>query len=119
MPYTTRLEKGGGFDHLREALAEVLMKRVEFPRGVLVTVIGAKVTRDTRHVKGVISVFPVDREEDALQALAEARREIKEGLAEKMRLRRIPELHWSCDETEENAHKIEMELNALKTRGEL
>ena len=119
MPHTKRLEEGGGMQHFREALALVLAERVEFPRGVFVTLLDAKVTRDTIHAKGVLSVMPVTAEKEVLETLEDYKREIKEGLAEHLRLRRIPNLHWTFDETEAVAAGVEKTINDLKKKGEL
>lgn len=119
MKHTKRLEEGGGMQHFRDALAAVLAERVEFPRGSLVTVMDAKITSDTLHAKGVLSVLPVSMEKDVLNALAEYSHEIKEGLAEKLRMRRIPKLHWTFDETEAYVGDIDDTINALKKKGEL
>jgi ribosome-binding factor A len=119
MKHTRRLEEGGGMQHLRDALAAVLAERVEFPRGAFVTVMDAKVTRDTLHAKGVLSVMPVSMEQEVLRTLVASNHEIKEGLAEKLRLRRIPDFHWSFDETEANAGEIDETINVLKKKGEL
>jgi ribosome-binding factor A len=105
--------------HFRDALAAVLAERVEFPRGSLVTVMDAKITRDTLHAKGVLSVLPVSMEEDVMKILTASAREIKDGLAKKLRLRRIPKLYWSFDETENYVGNIDDTINVLKKKGEL
>lgn len=105
--------------HFRDALAAVLVERVEFPVGVFVTVLDAKVTRDTTKAKGVISVLPESREKEALAALEESSHDIKKGLAEKLRLRRIPHIHWAIDRTEAVAEGIEKTIQELKNKGEL
>ena len=79
--------------HFRDALALILRERVEFPKGAFVTVLEAKVTRDTRNAKAVLSVFPSAMEEQVLARLEEGERDIKEGLGDHLRLRRIPNLH--------------------------
>ncbi len=119
MPHTKRLEEGGGMQRFRDALARVLAERVEFPKGALVTLTDAKVTRDTRHAKGVISVFPIAMEKAVLAALEEYRHDIFEGLAEKLRLRRIPDIHWGIDRTEERVANIDEEIESLRKKGEL
>jgi ribosome-binding factor A len=119
MPHTKRLEEGGGMQHFRDALAAVLVERVEFPPGAFVTVLDAKVTKATTHAKAVISVLPTSMEKDVLKTLAEYTHEIKEGLAEKLRLRRIPTLHWTFDETEQAAAEVEETIKKLHDKGEL
>lgn len=105
--------------HFREALARVLAERVEFPRGVIVTLMDAVLTRDTLHAKGTLSVLPVSMEDAVRDALEEYRHDINEGLAEHLRLRRIPRIHWEMDRTEENAAHIDEEIRRLKDAGEL
>jgi ribosome-binding factor A len=102
-----------------EALAESIEAEVDFPPGVFVTLVHAEVTGDKRHAKGTISVLPEDKVDQALEALKTSSRYIKESLNKKLRLRRLPELHWTIDQTEEEAAKIENVLNSLKDKGEL
>jgi len=106
-------------EHLRNALAKVLVEEVEFPRGVFVTVLETKMTRDQTHAKAVLSVLPNTMEKEALEALGEYDHEIKDGLAKELRLRHIPRLHWSFDETEAVAAGVDQALLELKRKGEL
>ncbi len=119
VPHTRRLEEGGGMQHFRDALAAVLAQRIEFPRGVLVTVVEAKITSDTRNAKGVLSVLPEDKQADVLKVLKASEHDIKDGLAERLRLRRIPKLHWSFDTSEAYVGSIDDVINELKKKGEL
>ncbi|MEK7655584.1 MAG: ribosome-binding factor A [Patescibacteria group bacterium] len=118
-PHTKRLEEGGGMQHFRDALAAVLAEYVEFPPGAFVTVLDAKVTRDTTKSKAVISVLPTSMEEAVMERLQEYNHEIKDGLANKLRLRRIPNIFWELDRTEAVAEDVERALNELKKKGEL
>jgi hypothetical protein len=42
----------------REALAESIKTRAEFPPGVLVTLVHAEITGDSKYAKGTLSVLP-------------------------------------------------------------
>lgn len=108
-----------GFHHLKDALAEVLAKEVEFPPGVFVTVLDTKVTANTVHAKVVLSVMPENRQKDVLDTLANYQHEINQGLTKRLRLRRIPHLHYVFDTTEAEAAVIENEINRLADRGEI
>lgn len=108
-----------GFEHLREAMAETLTEVVEFPRGVLVTVLGAKITANTAHARIELSVFPETAEADVRAVLERSQQDIKEGLAERLRLRRIPRLHYVFNGIEAEAAKIEQALHEMKEKGEL
>lgn len=108
-----------GFEHLRDAMAQVLAEDVEFGPGVLVTVLSAKVTANTGHAKFILSVFPENQKEAVLETLEQYQSEIKDGLAKHLRLRRIPRLHYAFDDTEAEAAVIENELLELRKKGEV
>jgi ribosome-binding factor A len=108
-----------GFEHLREAMAQVLVAEVEFPKGTLVTVLHAKMTANTAHAKFTLSVFPVEMEQEVRRTLKDYEGEIKDSLAERLRLRRIPDLHYEFDHTEAEAAVIENELLELRKKGEV
>jgi ribosome-binding factor A len=106
-------------DNFHDALAEVIREVVEFEPGMLVTLLKTKVTRNFRHASALISVLPTEKEEIALTALTAQRHEIKQGLAERLRMPHIPSIYWTFDETEAEAAKIDNTINELKARGEL
>lgn len=106
-------------EHLREAIAEILRESVEFPPGIFVTVIEAKITRDSLHAKAVLSVMPAGCEKEVVETLKDYQREIKDGLAHKLRMRRVPTMFWDFDTTEAEASVIENTINELERRGDL
>jgi len=108
-----------GFEHLKDAFAKVLAEDVEFPKGVLVTVLGAKITANTGHAKFTLSVFPETMKAEVLRTLEDFDHEIKDGLAHNLRLRRMPRIHYAFDETEAEAAVIENELLELRKKGEV
>jgi len=108
-----------GFEHLKDAFAQVLAEDVEFPFGAIVTVLSAKVTANTGHAKFVLSVFPESMKEEALRTLEEFDHEIKDGLAKRLRLRRMPRIHYAFDDTEAEASIIDNALLELRKKGEV
>ncbi|MDO8584086.1 MAG: ribosome-binding factor A, partial [bacterium] len=78
-----------GFQHIKDALAQVLARDVEFLPGMLVTVLDAKVTANTSHAKIILSCFPETMQKEALTILEENQAVIKNGLTERLRLRRM------------------------------
>lgn len=108
-----------GFEHLRAAFAQVLAKEVEFPRGTFVTVLNAKVTANTAHAKFVLSVLPQTMEKEVLATLREYDQEIKRGLTENLRLRRVPRLHYGFDKMTAHADEIDNMIWKLKEKGEI
>lgn len=108
-----------GFEHLKDAFARVLAEDVEFPPGVLVTVLSAKITANTGHAKFVMSVFPENMKNEVIRTLEEYDHEVKDGLAKSLRLRRMPRIHYAFDDTEAEAAVIENDLLELRKKGEV
>lgn len=108
-----------GFEHLREAMAQVFAECIEFPPGSFVTVLKAKMTANTAHAGFTLSVMPVSMEEEVLKTLEQNMHDLKDGLAHKLRLRRIPKLHFMFDHTEERAAQIDELLNKLSADGQM
>lgn len=108
-----------GFEHLREAMAEIIREIVEFPPGVLVTVLGAKLTANTAHARIELSVYPETAQAEVVKILGYAERDIKNALAEHVRLRRMPRIHYIFNGVEATAAKVEEALNEMKKKGEL
>ncbi|MCW1892160.1 MAG: ribosome-binding factor A [Candidatus Uhrbacteria bacterium] len=113
------LEHEKHVSHFHQALAESIVRGAELPIGLMVTLVRAEITGDAKYAKGTISVLPVSRTEEAIEALVRAEPEIKRELNKRLRLRIIPRLHWGIDTTEEHAAGIEETINELKRRGEL
>jgi ribosome-binding factor A len=118
MPSPTPRNKDAGFEHLRQAFAD-LLPEIEFPPGVFVTVLGAKIAANSAHATITLSVFPDGKEPEVLQALKNSMHDLKDGLANTLRLRRIPNFHFEFDRTESEAAHIERALNEMKEKGEI
>ncbi|HEU0050902.1 MAG TPA: ribosome-binding factor A [Patescibacteria group bacterium] len=108
-----------GFEHLKDALAETFAKDIEFLPGVLVTVLAAKVTANTAQARITLSVFPESAESEIKGILADMDHEIKNGLAKRLRLRRIPDLHYVFDDMPAHVSDIDETVRILKEKGEI
>lgn len=113
------LHKDQGNEHFREALAQVIAETVEFPPGVFMTVLEAKISPSQHDAVATLSVFPADRREDALKALDTYRHDMKDGLAHALKLRQVPKLQWKFDEVGQYVDSIDRVINELKKKGEL
>jgi ribosome-binding factor A len=108
-----------GFEHLRDAFAQVMAREVEFPVGILVTVLAAKVTANTSHAKITLSVFPADKEKEVRDTLKSYDHELKTSLMDQLRLRRIPRLHYVFDTKTAYVSEIDAVIHELKEKGEI
>lgn len=99
---------------LREELAEIIEYEMSDPRLAAVVVTDVQVSRDLRHaqVRVLLSGNPrVQR--DALAALEGARHYIRREVAGRIRLWRIPELHFSPDAGTDAPGRVEELLKRI------
>ena len=74
-----------------------------------------RVQPDMKHARVFISVKGTDQEQaDAIKALEHASGFIRHVLVERLQLRRLPELHFTLDESQENVERIEQLLREMK-----
>ncbi|MFB3779637.1 MAG: 30S ribosome-binding factor RbfA [Bryobacteraceae bacterium] len=109
-------------ESLKEELAEIIGYEMSDPRLGSVAVIDVQVSRDLRHARVRVAVGgDVRRQEDALKALEGARHYIRREAASRLRLWRIPELHFEHDTAPDSASRIEELLKRVqksRTRAE-
>jgi ribosome-binding factor A len=74
-----------------------------------------RVQPDMKHARVFISVRGTDRERsDAIKALEHAAGYIRSELIERLQLRRLPELHFALDDSEQRIERIEHLLKEVK-----
>ncbi len=102
---------------LREEISAILSRDVQDPRIGFVTVTRVEVTRDLSHATVWVSIIgtPEDRRE-SMRGLERAMPFVRARLAP-LRMRRIPQLHVSYDESVERGTRVLRLLDELE-RGE-
>jgi len=74
-----------------------------------------RVQPDMKHARVFISVKGTNKEQsDAIKALEHASGYIRHELVERLQLRRLPELHFTLDVSQEHAERIEQLLKEMK-----
>jgi ribosome-binding factor A len=74
-----------------------------------------RVQPDMKHARVFISVKGTEQEQaDAIKALEHASGFIRRELVERLQLRRLPELHFTLDVSEEQVERIEQILKEMK-----
>jgi len=92
---------------LQQQLAEFFNREIEFPEGVLVTIIRVETSRDLDHATVLLSILPTNQRGSALAAVKKNGREIHQFLKKKLFIKRIPHFNFVIDDTEEKAAEIE------------
>lgn len=98
---------------MREVISEILLREVQFPAGVLVTVTRIAATENLRHAKVFVSVLGND---DAVEKIALAELErlagaIQYELNRKLRMRPVPRITFEIDTEEKRRERVEKLLS--------
>ena len=118
------MEKRGA-QHHRGRLGEVLREEIETlvegeladPRIGLVSVVGVHLAEDGRSAQVLVNVDGDDDEaERSLQGLDAAKAYIRREVADRLRLRRAPELFFRLDHSEREKARVEALLARAKKR---
>ena len=78
-----------------------------------VSVSDVEVTRDLAHAKVFVTALQTERSAEAVKGLQEHAREIRYQLAQAMKLRHVPELHFQYDDSVDRGERIELLLRDL------
>ena len=74
-----------------------------------------RVQPDMKHARVFINVQGTNKEQsDAIKALEHASGSIRRELVERLQLRRVPELHFTLDLSQEHIERIEQLLKEMK-----
>jgi ribosome-binding factor A len=97
---------------MRQEISELLQRECKDPRlSSPVTIIGVETAPDMRHAKVFVSrlVGSEDEKRETLEALASASGFLRRELAERLRLRHIPDLTFEWDDSiERGAHLLNL-----------
>ncbi len=102
---------------LREEISTILLREIKDPRlAHLVSVTAVETAQDLKRAKVYISVLGTEEEkEEVMQGLESAARFVRRALADRLRLRRIPELSFRRDDSIERGSRILQLLKEIET----
>lgn len=78
-----------------------------------VSVSDVEVTRDLAHAKVFVTALQSERSAEAMKGLKEHAKEIRYQLAQVMKLRHVPELHFEYDDSVDRGERIDAILRDL------
>jgi len=100
---------------LRRDLARLIQQEIKDPAVGFVSVSDVEVTRDLSHAKVFVTVFEPDHAKESLRALRHAAAFLRRRLAQQLRLRQVPELHFKHDDSvEQGGHIDDLIAQALE-----
>ena len=102
-------------ENIKQILSRVFMTEVSDPRLAGLTVTEVDIDREISHANIYVSALgEEDRKEEILDALARANGYFRSQVAQRVRLRKTPLLHFHWDGTLERANRIESILADLE-----
>jgi ribosome-binding factor A len=113
-PANHRHERVG--EEIAHEINAMLAGELKDPRlEVSVVASEVRVQPDMKHARVFISVKGTNQEQsDAIKALEHASGFIRRELVERLQLRRVPELHFTLDLSQEHVERIERLLKEMK-----
>jgi ribosome-binding factor A len=105
---------------LREEIETLVEGELSDPRIGLVSVTGVQLAEDGRSAHVLVDVDGDDEEaEESLNGLEAAKAYIRHELADRLRLRRAPELYFRLDRSEHATARVEELLDRAKKRNKV
>ena len=95
---------------LTQEIGKIILREVDIPPGVLVTVLSVEATSDFKEAKVKISIFPFDKSELVLEILTKNIYHIQRVLNKKLRMKPVPKIYFRIDVSAEQADKVELLL---------
>lgn len=92
---------------LRRDLAKLIQQEIKDPEVGFVSLSDVEVTRDLSHAKVFITVFEPEKAASSIKALKRAAAFLRTRLAQELRLRHVPELHFIHDDSVEQGSHID------------
>lgn len=104
---------------LRQEISRIVQNEVKDPRLGFLTITRVELTRDLRYARVFFSTLGESKEKHlALKGLNHAKGYIKGLIADRIKLRFMPEIEFKIDESFEHAKKIYDLLDKLKKESE-
>jgi ribosome-binding factor A len=100
---------------LRRELGQLVHDAVRDHALPSVSVSDVEITRDLAHAKVFVTALQAERSAEAVKGLKEHAKEIRFKLAQMVKMRHVPELHFHYDDSVDRGEKIEKLLRATGT----
>jgi len=101
---------------LKEELAKVISLEIDFPSGIIATVMGVKVFSDLSWAEIFVSVIPEKESEFVINVLKSHAHFLHQVLNEKIRLRRIPRIKFLPYVGPSKEEKLEQILDEISAK---
>lgn len=102
-------------EQIKKELSQIIQQEIKDPRIGFVTVTGVEMSGDLQIAKVFVSIFGEEEEKkETLAALEKATGYMRSEIGKRIRLRYIPELTFTIDESLEHSEHINKLLNDVQ-----
>jgi len=99
---------------LKEEIANILLKEIDFPKEVLVTVTRVECSPDLRQAKIYVSVIPKEKKERVFKILNNCIYHIQSQLNTRLTMKIVPRIKFVEERKTEEAARVEELLEKIK-----
>lgn len=107
---TLRIEKVN--ELLRQEIALLFVRELEFPKNCLVTVTRVKTDDDLKNAKCFLSIFPFVEGKNILPLIKKRRPFLQQLLNHKLNMKFVPHIHYTIDTETEELDNLERLIDA-------
>ncbi|MGB2762544.1 MAG: 30S ribosome-binding factor RbfA [Minisyncoccales bacterium] len=109
---TERIQKVN--ELIKRELSRIILEEINFPKGVLVTIIRVEAAPNLYSAKVYISVLPEKETKDAFVMLKNSIYNLQQILNKRLRMRPIPRIEFLQEKQIQKIEKIEEILDSIK-----
>lgn len=101
---------------IKNELNQILLKEIDFPSGVLVTITRVEASGNLQQAKVYISVMPEERSDGILKILNKIIYNLQQKLNKRLKMRPVPRIEFRKEKKIEEAGRIEELLKEIKSK---
>ena len=99
---------------IRQELGQIILREVDMPEGVVVTLTRVAASGNLQQAKVYISVVPDKNTPEVLKSLQQNIYSIQQMLNSRLKMRPVPRIRWVPETATAEAQKIEELLDQIK-----
>lgn len=101
---------------LQEQFATIVNRELELPEGSIITITSAKTSRDLRHAKIGISIYPPEQVEPLFLLIRKNLKNLQYLVHQTMTVKYAPKIFVYLDTSQTRVQELESVLNQIKQR---
>ena len=101
---------------LKDLFSAIINQELEIPEGVIITVTDAKTSRDLRHAKIGISIYPKEQSESIFLLIRRRLKTLQYQTHQSLILKYAPKIFVYLDTSQDRVNELEEVLNRIRQK---